>query len=321
MKVYRGFKELEKKCHTVVALGNFDGVHLGHQEILATAVEKAREKGCLSSCCTFSNHPRCLFQDMEENHKKLGYLCSDEEKLHLIEQSGIDIVFDLPFNQKIMKMVPEKFVSEILVNKIGTVGVSCGFNYHYGAKAEGDTKQLAEAGKKYGFDIYVHEPVMLDGEIVSSTTIRRAIENGDMEKASRFLGRPYVIGGIVISGDHLGNRIGFPTANIRYDKSRVDLPNGVYFSETRIDNNVYYSVTNIGIKPTVGSAEKTIETFIFDFHQNLYGKYIEVALLFQRRLEVKFDSIEILAQHISEDKEAAIKFHERRKKQKVGKFY
>lgn len=309
MRVYRSLQDLPEEERTVTALGNFDGVHLGHRRILQTAREKADELGCLAACYTFSNHPRRLFKDLGVIDETVGYINSDEEKLYLLEQAGMDIVFNVEFSPEVMNLSPENFVERVICGSLHALGVSCGNNYRFGTKASGTPELLTKLGGKYGFEAYVHDDVKIEGETISSTLIRRAIEVGDMERAELFLGRPYRVAGRVIQGNHIGTKIGIPTANIPIDPSRVAPPNGVYFTLTKVDGEVIPSVTNIGVKPTVGNYDKVIETHLLGRKYDLYGKELTVEFLHYRRPEHRFGSLEELRSVMNQDVAAAGEYH------------
>lgn len=309
MRVYRSLQDLPEGERTVTALGNFDGVHLGHRQILQTTREKADELGCLAACYTFSNHPRRLFKDLGVIDETVGYINSDEEKLYFLEQAGMDIVFNVEFTPWVMELSAENFVERVICGSLHALGVSCGNNYRFGKKASGTPDLLRELGKRYGFEAYVHDDIKIDGETISSTLIRRAIEVGDMGRATRFLGRPYRVAGKVIRGNHIGTKIGIPTANIPIDPSRVSPPNGVYFTMTNVDGESIPSVTNIGVKPTVGTYDKVIETHLLDKKCDLYDKEIAVEFLYYRRPEHRFESLEELTSVMMQDAAAAREYH------------
>ncbi|WP_287587978.1 bifunctional riboflavin kinase/FAD synthetase [Mogibacterium sp.] len=309
MKVYKSLADINIEFATAVALGNFDGVHIGHQQILDAAVDLAGKLGAVPACFTFSNHPRELFAGDAELRDKILFISGDEEKLQLLEQAGIQVVFDVPFDEFTMNMSPEVFIKEILCDKLNAKGVSCGFNYRFGARASGDEKLLSQLGVGYGYETRVIRPVKVGGEVVSSTYIRCAVEAGDLVKANEALGRPFSISGIVVQGNHIGSAIGFPTANVRLSKRKVAPLNGVYFTRTTIGGKSYCSISNVGTKPTIGEYEKSVETNIFGIDHDLYGQSVKIEFLQLLRPEIKFDSIEQLAVQIADDIKSARRFH------------
>lgn len=310
MKVYRSLDEINIEYGTVVALGNFDGMHLGHFEIVKSAVKMAKEHSLVPGCFTFSNHPRAVFKRSTDHEDGIKFIASDDEKISLLSKLGMEVVFDVPFDEFTMNLSPESFISDILCGKLNAKGVCCGFNFNFGARALGNEALLRELSTKYGYITEVISPVKIDGELVSSTAIRNAILTGDIEKANMFLGRNFSITGKVLHGNHIGTKIGFPTANIALTYNKVAPANGVYFTNTIISGKIFRSVTSVGTKPTIGDYEKAIETNIFGIDHDLYGETITIEFLKYHRSELKFDSIEILTAEIARDRESARRFHE-----------
>lgn len=239
------------------------------------------------------------------------FICTEEEKLELLEAMGIDIVCNVPFDEKVMSTAPTDFIRDVLKGSFNAAGVSCGFNYRFGLRASGDVELLRKAGGELGMEIYAHEPVTVDGKVVSSTAIRGLIDSGNMELCARYLGRPYALSGKVIGGRRIGRSIGFPTANLLAGDVMQLPPNGVYVSRTVVLGKVYDSVTNIGVKPTIGDSVKTVETHLLDFAGDLYGKNIKVQLLHWSRPERKFADVDELMRQISCDRDFARSYHSR----------
>lgn len=305
MKIFNSLSEIRDIEPTVVALGNFDGVHRGHQQIIERTVKSAEAAGLRSAVFTFSNHTRTLLKK-ETAVKNILYA---DEKARIIEEMGVDYLFNIPFTREILSMSPESFVEEILVGKFHIREAYCGFNYRFGYKAEGTPQVLMEEGMKHDFGIHVQEPYRIDGVLVSSTYIRELIERGDMEECARFMGRLYAIGGEVVVGNKLGRTIGFPTSNIMIDETMATPPNGVYITCCTYNGVRYPSVTNVGVKPTIGNYKKNVETHIFQFNKELYGKNIRVEFIKKMRDEIKFDSVEELSKQIQNDCIAAKAYH------------
>lgn len=304
----RIFNSLEEICDiesTVVALGNFDGVHRGHQEIIARTVKSAEAVNLKSAVFTFSNHTRTLLKNLPPV-KNILYA---EEKARIIADLGIDYMFNIPFTSQILNMSPEAFVEEILVKKFKIREAYCGFNYSFGYKAAGTPEVLMREGMKHGFGIHVQEPYKIGDIVVSSTYIRELIQQGRMEECTQFMGRMYSIGGEVVVGNKLGRTIGFPTSNIMIDETMATPPNGVYITYCTYNGIKYPSVTNVGVKPTVGNYKKNVETHIFNFDKELYGKDIRVEFIKQTRAEKKFDSVEELSRQIKNDCIMAKAYH------------
>lgn len=298
MQVFTSIDSVSLNNKTVIALGNFDGLHIGHMELIRTTVEVAREHGYLAACYTFSNHPR-----------EVKHVCTEDEKLELLENAGIDVVFNVPFDDDVKNTAAEEFVRETLLVNLNAAAVSCGFNYRFGRKAAGNVELLQEIGSETGMKVYVHDAVMVDDEVVSSTAVRKYIDEGNMEKVNAFLGRYYSAKGTVVHGKKLGRVLGFPTANIVFEEYRVAPPNGVYYTYANIDGERYGAITNIGHKPTIGEFEKSLETHIYKFDGDLYNKQIKIEFIHWARPEFKFDSIEELAAQVLSDKEDAYRFH------------
>lgn len=310
MITFKTLEEIENISPTAIALGNFDGVHLGHRELIRRTVQLARTKTSQgiplrSAVFTFSNHPRNLIPGA----KPIKNIIYSSEKAELIESLGVDYLFDIEFTEDIMKLPPEDYVKKLLVEKFNAAEVFCGFNYRYGYKAEGNSEMLVKLGEKYGFRVTGIEPVAVDGEVVSSTLIRELIKSGDIDECEKFLGRNYEIGGEVVVGNRLGKSLGFPTSNIMIDEDMVTPPNGVYITYLVYNGVRYPSITNVGVKPTIGEFRKNMETHIFNFDSELYGKYIKIEFLEMMRPEVKFSSVEELKAEIVRNCVDAKKYH------------
>ncbi len=308
MKVFESLEQIGKIDETVVALGNFDGVHLGHQKIIERTVRSAAAMGLKSAVFTFSNHPSSVL-GKGEPVKNILY---NEEKERIIQEMGVDYLINIPFTREILSMPPEQFVKEILVDRLRIREAYCGFNYTFGYKATGTPEVLMHEGLQHGFGIHVQEPFTIDNIVVSSTWIRKLISEGRMEEAARFMGRMYAVGGDVILGNQLGRTIGFPTMNQTIDETMVTPPNGVYITYCTYEGVRYPSITNVGNKPTVGEFGKNIETHVFNFDQDAYGKHINVEFIRRTRPEQKFGSVEELQKQIQSDCIAARAWHRKK---------
>ena len=305
MIVINNLEEIKNIPPCSIALGNFDGVHIGHQTLIKKAVDKAKELGIHSAVFTFSNHPKNLFAG-ENVVKNIIY---QEEKAALIEKLGVDYLFNVEFTHEIAQMDPLHFIDDLLVDKMNLKEAFCGFNYRFGHKAAGNPDVLCERGLEKGFRVNEIKPVAIDGDVVSSTLIRSLIRSGDMEECEKYLGRKYTIGGEVVVGNRLGRTIGFPTSNIMIDENMVTPPNGVYITKCLYNGHVYDSITNVGVKPTIGTFQKNMETHIFNFDKELYGKHIQIVFLKMTRDEAKFRSVEELSAQIVKDCEEAKAYH------------
>lgn len=312
MKIFNSLEEIKDIHSTVIALGNFDGVHRGHQELIRRAVRSAEAAGFKSAVFTFSNHPRNLLG----NGNKVKNIMYAVDKARIISELGIDYMFNIPFTREIMNMSPKAYIDDLLVDTFQMKEAYCGFNYRFGYKAEGDVKVLMEESISNGFGIHILEAFKVEGEVVSSTLIRQLIEDGRMDRCAKFLGRYYSIEGEVVVGNKLGKTIGFPTSNLVIDDSMVSPSNGVYITYCTYNGVRYPSITNVGVKPTIGEYNKNVETHIFDFDRELYGKNIRVEFLKQIRDEKKFDSIEALSKQITDDCIMAKAYHRQNKAMK-----
>lgn len=290
-----------------VALGNFDGVHKGHQALISNCVKSAKEQGISSVVFTFLNHPlneiagKCVVKS----------IMTFKEKAMAVEALGADIMVAVPFNDEIRKSSPEKFVKDVLADALKAKCAFCGFNYNFGYKGQGDPELLTELGNKYGFGVNVMDEFDIDGQPVSSTRIREALSGGDVESFETLSGRRYCISGKVIPGEHFGRKMGFPTVNLALNHDMALPANGVYITFIYVNDLKYRSVTNVGNKPSVGLFAKNAETHIFDFNGDLYGENIRVEFVKMLRPEMRFDSVDDLSAQIDKDCVEARKYHER----------
>ena len=221
MKIFNSLEELNIQNDTVVALGNFDGIHRGHRELILRSVKSAEAAGMKSAVFTFSNHPRNLLGKGIEV-KNILY---PEDKLHILEKLGVDYLFNIPFTPRIQRLSPTDFIDEILVGDFHMKEAYCGYNFRFGFKAQGDVQTLMREGLKRGFGIHVMEPYLIDGQPVNSTMIRKLIESGRVDQCEKYLGRYYSIIGEVVVGNKLGKKLGFPTSNLIMDESMAHWQN------------------------------------------------------------------------------------------------
>ena len=306
MILFETIEEIKDVEGTAVALGNFDGVHYGHQELIRQAVETAKERGLKSAVFTFSNHPKNLIP----HTKKVKNIMFQGEKARIMENLGVDYLFNVPFTKEIMTMSPEAFVKELLLDKCNMKAAFCGYDYHFAYKASGNADVLREMGKENDFTVTQIPAFKIKGDTVSSSLIRTLIASGQVEKCETYMGRNYAIGGEVVVGNRLGRKLGFPTSNLVIDENMVTPPNGVYVTYCDYNGVRYPSVTNVGVKPTIGNYKKNVETHIFNFDSELYGKHITVEFLKKTRDEVKFDDIKDLSEQIIRDCRDAKEYHE-----------
>ena len=306
MKVFTYLDDIYDIGPTCVALGNFDGVHKGHQTLISSCVEYAKVNGLTPVVFTFLNHPSNFIAGRTVVKGIQGLF----EKTEQIEALGAEYMVTAMFNESVMNLEPEVFTDAILVKRLNMKQAFCGFNYSYGYMAKGTPETLRIQGEKFGFGVSVLDPVKIDGQTVSSTLIRNHIAEGDMERFAASTGRAYSIMGRVMVGQHLGTRMGFPTVNLNLDPRMVLPCNGVYVTKTYVNNAWYPSITNVGIKPTVGLNAKNAETHIFGFSEDVYGKTVKVEFIKMLRPEMKFDSVEELSKQIAKDCHEAESIHE-----------
>ncbi len=283
-----------KKQGTAVALGYFDGIHLGHQAVLSAALKYAKEENLVPVVMLFDIHPRKLVSgDVPP------MLISEEKKRELLVEMGFTVV---EFNfREAMNYSPDEFVDRILIGSLNAQVVTCGFDYHYGKGGKGNADTLRSGLEERGARAYSVKPVYLGDEIVSSTLIRRLIADGEMQKANIMLGRCFSYDFPVERGDGLGRVLGFPTINQFFTQDFVVPEYGVYASKVFFDGRWYPAVTNVGIRPTLAKTSMRSETCILDFSEDLYGKNVEVCLLKFIREEKKFNSLEELSSQIEKD--------------------
>jgi len=285
-----------------LALGNFDGLHLGHQKLIKQMVNAAKSEMGMTAAFVFEPHPnKVLFPD-----KPIQLLVTAEHKAELMEQLGVNLLIYNTFNLEIAKCSPEEFVKRILVNKLKVKQVFVGFNYTFGHKGAGTPELLQEFGGKYGFKVNIIPPVKINGEVVSSSIIRKALEAGDIKKARIMLGYNPMFEGQVIEGEHRGRAIGFPTANLGISPE-INIPGkGVYAAQCKLGSNLYKAVVNIGSKPTFHKEYPiSIEAHLIDFQGDLYGQKIRLYFLEKIRDERKFDNVEELVKQITRDRDLA----------------
>ena len=294
MNIYKKLNEIVNMQPTAVALGNFDGVHKGHQMLIRECVAAAEEKGLAPSVFTFTNHP------VNEIAGKtiIKNIMTFEEKAEQLEKLGVENLFSPVFDDTIRTKGAFDFVKDILVDLFHTKHAVCGFNYRFGYKAEGDADRLAQLGREFGYGVSVIPEIRINGNTVSSTLIRQIIDEGRIDEYKDYTGRLYCIDGKVVQGKHLGRRIGFPTVNLSLDTTEAFPRNGVYITQTTVNKQKYQSITNVGNKPTVGEFAKNAETHIFDFDGDLYGQEVRIEFIKMLRPERKFDTLEDLQAEI-----------------------
>ncbi|MDN3670940.1 bifunctional riboflavin kinase/FAD synthetase [Echinicola jeungdonensis] len=303
MKIYEGLEHFKPVNNAVVTSGTFDGVHLGHQKILARIRDIANKIKGETVLITFWPHPRLILYPEEHN---LRLLTTFEEKAKMLESFGVDHLVTIPFTKEFSQLTGEEFVQQILVEKIQTRKLVIGYDHRFGKNREGSFDHLQANKEKYGFDIEEIPRADVDHVGISSTKIRMALESGEIQVANEFLGREYEINGIVIKGQQIGRSIDFPTANIHVPSNYKLIPSdGAYAVHIKVKDEIYQGMLNIGNRPTVDGLEKTIEVHLFDYEGNLYDQQITVYFKEFLRPERKFANLDELKAQLEKDKQKA----------------
>ncbi|WP_031514433.1 bifunctional riboflavin kinase/FAD synthetase [Desulfofalx alkaliphila] len=296
-KSYQGLKD--KYRNIVVGLGNFDGVHIGHQRLITEVVSTAKNIGGTAVILTFDPHPLSVLAPNNNPPK----LLTQQGKEKMIGRLGVDAIISVPFNLEFAKMTPEEFIEKVLYEQLAAKVVVVGYNYTFGNKGAGNADTLKSKAEKYKYQVKIIPPVKIGDQVISSTLIRRYLMEGDVTEATKYLGHPPFVEGIVVSGDRRGNTIGFPTANLNLDQEQLVPAKGVYSVHVVVDEDTFLGVANIGIKPTFnGAGGKTnLEVHLLDFSGDLYGKNITVKFIRRLRSEQRFSSVHELVSQIKND--------------------
>jgi riboflavin kinase / FMN adenylyltransferase len=303
MKIYHGIDDFTKLDYAVVTSGTFDGVHVGHQKIFARLREiAARHKG-ETVVLTFWPHPRLVLHPEDESLKLLNTF---EEKAELLKGQGINHLIRIPFTKEFSQLTSEQFIREILVKTIGTKKLVIGYDHHFGKNREGSFEQLKQNAPRYGFEVEEIPRQDVDHVGVSSTKIRKALEEGDIETATHFLGKPYSLTGRVVAGDKLGRLMGYPTANIEIDTRCKLIPmDGIYAATVLYEHTTYRGMLYIGNRPTINGTKQNIEVNIFDFNKEIYGESLTLYIHKLIRGDSKFSDLEALKGQLKRDETAA----------------
>lgn len=303
MKIFNSINDFKPTKKTIVTIGTFDGVHIGHQKIIEKLIQNAVDYNCESLILTFFPHPRMVLQEGSE----IKLLNTIEERSNLIQKTGLSNLIIHPFNKEFSRLTAEEFVKTILVDALNIQKIIIGYDHRFGRNRSANIDDLIVYGKQYNFEVEQISAKEIDDVSISSTKIRNAILNGHMALANEYLGYTYVLNGTVIKGKQLGRTIGFPTANLKIEEEYKLIPkNGVYIVKSTINKKTVFGILNIGTNPTVNGEKLSIEVHFIDFDGDLYHSNIEISVLESIREEQKFDSIELLKNQIQEDKEAAI---------------
>lgn len=305
MKEYKGANSFSSERQTVVTIGTFDGVHAGHRKIIERLVNAAHANNLDSVVLTFFPHPRMVLQ--KESGIKL--INTIEEKRDLLEDTGIDHLVVHPFTHQFSRLTALEFVRDILVHKLNAKKVIIGYDHRFGRNRTADINDLRKFGEEFGFEVEEISQQDVEEVAVSSTKIRKALEEGKVEKANLYLENPFTLTGKIVKGRGLGKELGFPTANLQIEEDYKLIPkNGVYTVRALIDGEMFFGMMNIGTNPTVGGKEQTIETYFFDLEKDLYGKRLRIELLVRIRDEKKFDSVEQLKVAMKQDQAFSMQY-------------
>ena len=298
MQLIRGLHNLKNHAGSVVTIGNFDGVHIGHKKIIARLVEKAKELGLPSVLISFSPTPQCFF-GLEQ-----ATLSNFKEKHALLKQLGLDEHLLIHFNQKFSQLEASEFIQKILLDRLNIKHCLIGDDFRFGNERKGDFNLLKSLSKKHGFSVEDTKSILCNKDRASSSKIRDFLKNGKMDLAAQMLGRDFSISGKIIHGEKKGRSINFPTINIPI-RRKISPVLGVFAVEVLLDEKIHQGICNIGSRPTVGGVKILLEVFLFNFSQEVYGHHAKVVFKNKLREEVKFDSFEALKQQIKKDEQTA----------------
>jgi len=306
MRIFRDIDQLPAFFNPVVSIGSFDGVHLGHREILRLMTTRASETDGETVLLTFWPHPRMVLQPEDDSLRLLNTV---EEKIEVLERSGLDNLIILPFTLEFSKMDYKDFIVEILVNKLHVKSLVIGHDHHFGKNREGNFAQLQAYGPVYHFELIQLDPIQIDGQALSSSLIRNALDRHDISYVNQMLGYEYPVTGTVVEGRKRGRELGYPTANISIAEKFKLLPgDGIYAVEVDYEGNALRGMASIGYNPTFNDTGKTLEVNLFDFGKQIYGEKITIKFLLFLRKEIKFATKEELVQQLGADKRNTLDF-------------
>lgn len=305
MKIYKDIEDFKGVKNPIVTIGTFDGVHVGHQKIIDRMRAVANKVDGETVLLTFYPHPRLV---IHPDSKNLRFINIQKRKIELLEKAGIDHLIIIPFTKEFSKLTSNQFIKEYIAEKIQARKLIIGYDHHFGKNRLGDFSILYDLGKKYNFEVEKIPAQDVENIAVSSTKIRKALNEGKIKIANNLLGYEYSITGVVVQGNKIGRTIGFPTANIELeDEYKLITANGVYASRVEYEGVIYQGMSNIGVRPTVNHSDLTIEVNIFDFDKEIYGETISIYFVDRIRSEVKFDDLEALKTQLILDKETVKK--------------
>ena len=298
LKIFHSINDFASTKKTILTLGTFDGVHIGHRKILEKIIQKSQNGTYESLVLTFFPHPRMVLQE----HSDIKLLNTIDEKIDLLNQIGIENLVIHPFDEQFSRLTAEEFVSTILVDRFHIQKIIIGHDHRFGRNRTADIQDLIAFGEQYGFEVEQISVQEINEISVSSTKIRKALLQGDMVLANEYLGYEYFLTGIIVKGKQLGRTIGFPTANLKVEEDYKLIPQkGVYIVKSLINNKTVFGMMNIGFNPTVNGQNQTIEVNYFDFNEDLYGQKITVSILKRIRSEQKFESVSLLREQLQKD--------------------
>ena len=304
MQLIRGIHNIKPADHgCVLTIGNFDGVHLGHQRVIKALIKQAKASNCVPAVMVFEPQPQELFSPTTAPAR----LTRLRDKYALLAELGVERLICVNFNRAFASQTAEYFIEQLLVEQLGIKHLIIGDDFRFGKNRTGDFNMLSQAGEQFGFGVSDTASFKLDDCRISSTEIRQALEQDRLVDAQGMLGRPYSIHGRVFHGDKRGRELGFPTANIKL-KRRVSPVSGVYAVQVNTATGTHYGVANIGSRPTVAGIRQQLEVHIFDFNQDVYGQILEVVLLEKLRAERKFNSLQELTEQIDKDSQQARRY-------------
>jgi len=300
VKIFSSIPDLPSENKTIITIGTFDGVHLGHSVIIKRLNTLAQKTKLQSVLLTFFPHPRHVLQIDDQDMRLINTL--DEKKM-LLENSGLDNLVVHEFTKEFSRIQSANFVRDYLVGKLNLHTLVIGYDHHFGRNREGSIKELTALSELYGFNIEMISPQLFENVAVSSTKIRNLLEDGDIEKSNRYLGYEFFLFGKVVRGNAIGKKIGFPTANIEIqNKFKLHPANGVYAVKVILEERVFKGMMNIGTKPTLEGGKKTIEVHMIDFSEDIYGKELQIKFIKKIREEKKFKNLDALKQQLLVDK-------------------
>ena len=305
MKIYNSINSFQSTKKTIITIGTFDGVHIGHQKIVEKLIENAKNRNAESAILTFFPHPRMVLQDQTE----IRLLNTIDERTSLLEKKGLDNLIIHPFDKAFSRLTAEEFVKEILVDQLNIEKIVIGYDHRFGRNRTANIDDLIEFGEKYNFEVEQISAQEIQEASVSSTKIRTALEEGNIALANQYLGYSYFLTGIVKEGKKLGRTIGFPTANLKIEENYKLIPKeGVYIVESNLNGKKVYGMMNIGTNPTFDEGLLSIEIHFLDFNADLYNQKIQISILEYLRAEQKFESVALLKAQLNIDKNRTLQY-------------